>query len=1257
MADNRLREMVNNAESNIAKLFKDDAAMKNFLDFIQKNTHLTYYAASMIQGTNYADTYDGWKERGFQVNAGEHGIPVFQKRKTIKRKFIDESGKIRDLATASYVEKQKIQNGDLKITSDLSSYYVINHLFSQEQTTAKDKILDIAVSVSNLSFDNIKSIVEESTNDILDGDDFVVPNSIMQCTVAYATYMLCLSENISGDKDELFEQSISSLSDSKERLTLSEQKLVLNSAIKVIRSEHTKELIESLNEELSGRYSESIEYGGFEYQVIDKWQNDVGTYIVGRLEADDGPWYAAKVIDKTEQFSGEYEYEFSNERPSQIEVEDMHLNHISEIDIDRHEAEYGADGSRTFSHLNDHAPAEEQEELKQIVAADITNIECTGRTYDKGNRENTYTFKCEIQGEMNNLTYIVSSHDDGESFSIHSENDDIWTSMDESELNKLENVLRNESFFYLWQQKIINATSESELDTISLDFLEVENVPTSIARRIYDCIGEKSKELGNSISAVSIDGHDCSIIDIWQNGTCSYTLGQDLNDNTFYYAKVEDSNENWKGTYTYEFDVKPVREEVEIVHLNKISALDIDNHEKVYGADGEIAVPGLNNEPEPKKKNKIEDFGKKIGGARKDLWKLRGLMVDDLLEMNLAEKNKYATKNNIFPKPDYQKMVDDGLPVRTAYFIKTVRDALPAKPVFELDDEELIEKKIQGYVEFISEFKETLLKLKTDEDILNFYDNAIKDVYVKNETSYRVVPTEKSHGCMTNKLLKACQISRYGLTQLDSKIKKKQFCYSEYDKKIDGFEIVKFDDSCEFDIDRGNTVLKRKHSHATYYFYPEGEFADSSKWIKDTYYVLYKRQIIAINLSEEQAKETVEKMAEKFDAVKGSKEAQKKARKKKFVPQQLQHIKRTGPSNGINEYNHADGQLYLDTFGFAGGEFGNWMNEKDRQASLDFGYDALMDLADALEIDPKDISLGGELSIAFGSRGVAGAFAHYEPLLQVINLTKMHGAGSLAHEWGHALDNILAKKFKGSGIDSWLTDRNRNTLDSVKELMDTMKLRPVTLADKQEKKEKLFDDSKSLLYDDFKCFFKENSYGEKFLKKNEEVITKLLQSGDGDTFKELIDTASSTYEKNTGCEIRESQKNVLIKEMEQCKLTYNQPIDEIVCYPKRTDFYTNSIKFDSIHSKESKGYWQSSKEMFARAFACYVQDKLSYRTDYLCGHANSAVTSVDDEVIKAFPEGAEREAINKCFDKVIGELKSKGLLHEQEQMKVRRKSR
>lgn len=108
---------------------------------------------------------------------------------------------------------------------------------------------------------------------------------------------------------------------------------------------------------------ETIEYGGFDYRIIDKWEDGIGIYIIGRLEADDGPWFAAKVTDTTEQYHGQYEYEFGNKRPMRNEVEDMHLNHISEIDIDRNEAEYGADGSRMFPQLN--APTPEEKESKK----------------------------------------------------------------------------------------------------------------------------------------------------------------------------------------------------------------------------------------------------------------------------------------------------------------------------------------------------------------------------------------------------------------------------------------------------------------------------------------------------------------------------------------------------------------------------------------------------------------------------------------------------------------------------------------------------------------------------------------------------------------------------------------------------------------------------------------------------------------------------------------------------------------------------
>ena len=123
MADDKLKFLVSEAESNIVHLFSDYSAMQDYLDFSAKNPHLTYYAASMVNGTNYADTYEGWKERGYNVNAGEHGTAVFQKRKTVKRKFIDDYGNLRDLSSASYKERQKIQNGDLKLSSDLTSFY------------------------------------------------------------------------------------------------------------------------------------------------------------------------------------------------------------------------------------------------------------------------------------------------------------------------------------------------------------------------------------------------------------------------------------------------------------------------------------------------------------------------------------------------------------------------------------------------------------------------------------------------------------------------------------------------------------------------------------------------------------------------------------------------------------------------------------------------------------------------------------------------------------------------------------------------------------------------------------------------------------------------------------------------------------------------------------------------------------------------------------------------------------------------------
>jgi GGDEF domain-containing protein len=106
-----------------------------------------------------------------------------------------------------------------------------------------------------------------------------------------------------------------------------------------------------------------------------------------------------------------------------------------------------------------------------------------------------------------------------------------------------------------------------------------------------------------------------------------------------------------------------------------------------------------------------------------------------------------------------------------------------------------------------------------------------------------------------------------------------------------------------------------------------------------------------------------------------------------------------------------DGGDFMKAFGLRGVEFGNWNNQIERQQLMNAAYDGLIDLAEVLNIPTKALGLNGDLALAFGARGqgLSSAKAHYESNKTVINLTKMNGAGSLAHEWFHALDHYLGR--------------------------------------------------------------------------------------------------------------------------------------------------------------------------------------------------------------------------------------------------------
>lgn len=127
---------------------------------------------------------------------------------------------------------------------------------------------------------------------------------------------------------------------------------------------------------------------------------------------------------------------------------------------------------------------------------------------------------------------------------------------------------------------------------------------------------------------------------------------------------------------------------------------------------------------------------------------------------------------------------------------------------------------------------------------------------------------------------------------------------------------------------------------------------------------------------------------------------------------------RTGPERRTG---NVTGQDFKDTFGFRGVEFGEWNNQDERQSLMNNAWDGLMDLAEVMNVEPKALGLNGDLALAFGARGYGlnSARAHYELDRAVINLTKEKGAGSLAHEWFHALDHYFGRQ-DGKASAEWV---------------------------------------------------------------------------------------------------------------------------------------------------------------------------------------------------------------------------------------------
>lgn len=346
---------------------------------------------------------------------------------------------------------------------------------------------------------------------------------------------------------------------------------------------------------------------------------------------------------------------------------------------------------------------------------------------------------------------------------------------------------------------------------------------------------------------------------------------------------------------------------------------------------------------------KIDDFGIKIGGARKDLWRERGgLQYEDLQEMSDLEIQQYVVKKEIWnlkPK-DFENMVFvEGRDREAAYFIKKVYGAIPSKPKIPtyLTRKEDISKQLKAYIDMVQGIKKVCYEIKTKEDIeiptkagttTVFYQKFLPLFAPNQEHFGRVIRLYDEYTIqVSSKLFSAFQTPIFTLQR---EIKKAKFCYTE-DEKIKATYSVKMFSSEEKSgtlfpksvsnkyVDFGGTLIYKIGENITSVFCCNS-FKDTTNvedYVDHTYILLNENgQIIDYNF------DTVEEAYQKAKIYDNEKQKyasgkSESGRKKKYIPKQFEALEREGTE--YRSFKHAKADNFLDVFQFKGGEFGNWM--------------------------------------------------------------------------------------------------------------------------------------------------------------------------------------------------------------------------------------------------------------------------------------------------------------------------------------------
>lgn len=429
------------------------------------------------------------------------------------------------------------------------------------------------------------------------------------------------------------------------------------------------------------------------------------------------------------------------------------------------------------------------------------------------------------------------------------------------------------------------------------------------------------------------------------------------------------------------------------------------------GSDGGLFDPAARDQAsmfDQQQPSRIEDFGETLDGARKHYAAAYKDRMASAADVDISAE----PLSKSWPDPDYQKLLADGTDPYVVATIRAMRDEVPNKPQKGW--------KLKGWVDTVKELRAYANALVDGTD-----DGASVRTFLTNAEGRRVVADLQG------------RIDLYQALGHEKSLKGVSLRYHEYslyrgekfDPPLGLWSVEQKAKATAYSNWPRELATGKTREEAIENFKAKLATLNEQPSPKLTKFDIYSRRgtpgfIVGKKIGKtyadlktfDTAKEAREYVRENHD------ELVKMLESFKDVPD----VRRPSNSPRVGE-NHRDGadvspQQFAEAFGFRGVQFGNYVEDARRREDLNEAYDALMDMAGVLGVPPKALSLNGELGLAFGARGKGGkgaAAAHYEKGNVVINLTKRGGAGSLAHEWWHALDNYFSRS--GGRGDSYMT--------------------------------------------------------------------------------------------------------------------------------------------------------------------------------------------------------------------------------------------